>query len=146
MANMQSEDEDAIEYMNLLRENILDAYTGILNGFKEDNKQSVVEPYLDALFAFLQNVAMVSHCKISGVMVVVTYSQDPHRDKKVTKALLGVIGDIGTCYGKLVAPFMTQPTIVKLVQQSVQEQDLTETAQWVHQVQVQSDCRFLLLL
>lgn len=52
-------DDDTVEYMNSLRESILEAYTGILQGLREDNQQGTITPYVDGVMNFVQLVALV---------------------------------------------------------------------------------------
>ena len=53
-----SDDEDMIDYINMLRESILEAYTGIIQGLKEGNRIDLFQPYVQSVLEFLQQIAM----------------------------------------------------------------------------------------
>ncbi len=46
-----------MEYLNELRESILSAYTGIIQGMKAENAVSLIEPHLPFLLEFVRAVA-----------------------------------------------------------------------------------------
>jgi len=52
-----SGDEGLIEYINELREAIMEAYTGIVNGLCDGNLVDRLAPYIDAVMNFLETVA-----------------------------------------------------------------------------------------
>lgn len=76
------DDEDLIEYVNVLRQSILEAYTGIVQGLKGGNKLHLFAPYVSAILQFLQELA-----------------SDPNRDDGVLKAAVALIGDIAQAMG-----------------------------------------------
>lgn len=76
------DDEDLIEYVNVLRQSILEAYTGIVQGLKGGNKLALFAPYVGAIFQFLHQLA-----------------NDPSRDDGVLKAAVALIGDIAQAMG-----------------------------------------------
>ncbi|KAI2511256.1 Importin-beta N-terminal domain [Fragilaria crotonensis] len=51
------DDDEMIDYMNELRESVLDAYTGIITGMHDGGKLNLLVSYLPAILAFLQKVA-----------------------------------------------------------------------------------------
>lgn len=69
------DDDELIEYVNSLREGILEAYTGIVQGMKDGNKAAALMPYTEAIFVFLEGL-----------------SQDPTRDIEVLSKAVGLIG------------------------------------------------------
>lgn len=87
-SNYNAEEEDMVEHINHLRESILDAYTGIVQGLSADNKQGLlVQPaYLQPLVALLMAI-----------------SEDPHSDEGVIKRTIGLVGDLGSKLGDKVA-------------------------------------------
>ena len=70
-------DYDMIDYVNSLREGILEAYTGIVQGFKADGKGDVLLPYVQPMFEFLRLLFM-----------------DDERSEAVTRGAVGLIGDL----------------------------------------------------
>jgi len=48
------DDEEMIEYINTLREGILEAYTGIVQGLKDGGKVEIIIPYIEAIFGFIE--------------------------------------------------------------------------------------------
>lgn len=76
------DDEDLIEYVNVLRLSILEAYTGIVQGLKGGNKLHLVMPYVTSIVTFLQQLSV-----------------DPNRDDEVLKAGVALIGDIAQVMG-----------------------------------------------
>merc|ERR1712071_671195 len=51
------DDEELIDYVNQLREGILEAYTGIFQGLKDGNRVEILIPYVDAITGFLELIA-----------------------------------------------------------------------------------------
>jgi len=89
-ARYDRDDEDMIEHINVLRESILDAYIGIVQGLSSDGKQDILlQPvpitpmqqmvYLNPVVQLLQLVA-----------------QDDHSSEAVIQRSIGLIGDLGS--------------------------------------------------
>ena len=76
------DDDDLIEYVNVLRQSILEAYTGIVQGLKGGNKLQLFLPYVSSILQFLQHL-----------------TNDPNRDDGVLKAAVALIGDIAQAMG-----------------------------------------------
>ena len=72
------DDEEMIEYNNMLRNGIFEAYAGLLQGFKDD--KSKVEQLKSHAVYVLQFIAEVA--------------KDRDRDEAVTRAMVGVMGDM----------------------------------------------------
>lgn len=75
--------DELIEYLNELREGILDAYTGIINGLNDGQVIHLMvqpEDYMKHIFPFLQKVAY-----------------DAQKDEAVIKGAVGLIGDMAKC-------------------------------------------------
>ena len=51
------DDQDLIEYVGQLREGILEAYTGIIQGFKDDNRVDLIQGYIGPIAAFIEKVS-----------------------------------------------------------------------------------------
>lgn len=87
---MPSDDYDMIDYINELRENCLEAYTGIVQGLKGDSdtpNQDVmrVQPHLPYLVTFINNVAKESDLP-----------------DELIAACAGLIGDLLSAFGAAV--------------------------------------------
>lgn len=77
------DDDDLIDYVNLLRQSILEAYTGIVQGLKGGNKLQLFVPYVSSITHFLQQLA-----------------SDQNRDDGVLKAAVALVGDIAQAMGE----------------------------------------------
>eukprot|EP01041_Mallomonas_annulata_P000250 gene250-463_t len=104
--NIQTDDEDLIDYINGLREAILDAYTGILQGLSQG---------VDILIPFLERIIdFVSRC-----------AKDEHRSPQVLKAVVGLLGDMGQAFGPRMYHVLHQPFFHTLVQEAISQGDNT---------------------
>jgi importin subunit beta-1 len=116
--NISSDDEELIEYINTLRQSILEAYTGILQGLKAANKQDTVIPYLEAITEFMHRSAA-----------------DENRSSDVLKAAVGLLGDLGQTFGSKMLPLYQMPFVPLMIQQAAQaDEDIQEIAQWTQTV------------
>ncbi len=87
-SNYNADDDEMVEHINHLRESILDAYTGIVQGLSADNKQGLlVQP------AYLQPL----------VSLLMAISEDPNSEEAVLKRSIGLVGDLGSKLGDKVA-------------------------------------------
>jgi importin subunit beta-1 len=50
------DDDEMIDYVNVLREGILEAYTGIVQGLKDSNRAEILMPYVESIMGFLEFV------------------------------------------------------------------------------------------
>lgn len=111
------DDEDLIEYVNVLRQSILEAYTGIVQGLKGGNKLALFAPYVGAIFQFLHQLA-----------------GDPNRDDGVLKAAVALIGDIAQAMGaeSEIKNHVGQPVIEQMLREGVASPSdgTKEIAQW----------------
>ncbi len=115
--NISSDDEDLIDYINTLRNSILEAYTGIIQGLKASNKQDSVLPAMDAVIEFLRRSAT-----------------DENRSEDVLKSAVGLLGDLGQTFGSKMAPVYTQPFVQPLILQAISYEEINETAKWTQSV------------
>mmetsp|Transcript_29029 Transcript_29029/g.84350 ORF Transcript_29029/g.84350 Transcript_29029/m.84350 type:complete len:870 (-) Transcript_29029:536-3145(-) len=113
------DDDELIEYVNSLREGILEAYTGIVQGMKDGNKAAALMPYTEAIFVFLENL-----------------SQDPTRDIEVLSKAVGLIGDVASTVGPGVKEYLQRPSIAQLLQDghSTGDEAIMETCNWANAV------------
>jgi len=93
------DDDDFIEYVNLLREAILEAYTGIIQGLADGKKINLLLPYAEPIFQLLELI-----------------SNEGHFDMAVLGKCIGLIGDLASCAGPGVARYLNQPHIHSLLQ------------------------------
>lgn len=85
---MESSNYEMVEYLNQLREGILEAYTGILQGLREGKRGELFAPYAEGVLLFLHAIAT-----------------DAERDDAVLRTAVGVIGDLAHTLGaKVRAP------------------------------------------
>jgi len=117
VTEVPQDDADLVEYLNQLREGILEAYTGIIQGLSTDNKQDDILPFVNPMMEFMGRI-----------------KADANRDESCTKACIGVIGDLAHTLGAKVAPFVCQPFVSELLQESLTMESTQETAQWATQI------------
>ncbi|GMN40397.1 hypothetical protein TIFTF001_009623 [Ficus carica] len=114
-ARMDTTDDELIDYANQLKRSIFEAYSGILQGFK-NSKPEIMLPYAQPLLKFIETVF-----------------RDRQRDESVTKAAVAVIGDLADALGsntKLL--FRESAFYVDFLGECLQSDDdqLKETATW----------------
>lgn len=114
--NVPADDEEIAEYMNQLRESILEALTGIVQGLGTEKKANL-------LLEYTQNVGTFLSCIAADTQT---------RTDSVTMAAVGLIGDLGQSLGKTVTELGKQEFVQSLVNElehsSAQGQQL---AKWV---------------
>ncbi|KAL3653658.1 Importin subunit beta-1 [Castilleja foliolosa] len=81
-AHTSSADDEMIEYTNLLRNGILEAYSGIFQGFKNSPKTQLLIPYAPHILQFLDSMYM-----------------EKDMDELVMKTAIGVLGDLADTLG-----------------------------------------------
>jgi importin subunit beta-1 len=113
------DDEDLIEYFNLLRESILEAYIGIIQGLRDGNLLPQFVTYVPSVMQFLSDL-----------------SADPHRDDFVLAKAVGLIGDIAQAMGPQVKQELNQPFVLKILQDAAQSGDesMAEMSNWANSV------------
>ncbi|KAG8374445.1 hypothetical protein BUALT_Bualt11G0132600 [Buddleja alternifolia] len=114
-AQMDNSDEEMIDYGNQLRRSIFEAYSGILQGFK-NSKAELMLPHASHLLQFIELVA-----------------KDQQRDETVTKAAVAVLGDLADALGSNIKMlFKDCKFCTELLGECLQSDDeqLKETATW----------------
>ncbi|KAJ6750385.1 hypothetical protein OIU85_000964 [Salix viminalis] len=114
-AQMDNSDEELMDYGNQLKRSIFEAYSGILQGFK-DSKPELMLPHAGHLFQFIEVVF-----------------REKYRDESVTKAAVAVMGDLADALGpntKIL--FKDNAFCVQFLGECLQSDDenLKETANW----------------
>ncbi|EYU19659.1 hypothetical protein ABFS82_06G099600 [Erythranthe guttata] len=96
-AHTSGADDEMIEYTNLLRNGILEAYSAILQGFKNSPKTQLLIPYAPHILQFLDSMYM-----------------EKDMDDVVMKTAIGVLGDLADTLGSNAG---------SLIQQSLSSKD-----------------------
>ncbi|XP_041984878.1 importin subunit beta [Aricia agestis] len=99
-------DYDMVEYLCELRESILEAYTGIIQGLKGADGEmqadvSMVEPHVPAMVQFMVTVAM-----------------EPERTDGHMSVVAGLTGDLCSVFGARVLPLLESRPLLELLQQA----------------------------
>jgi len=113
-----NDDYELIEFLNKLREGILEAYTGIIQGLHSDNKAILVEPYLDNIMSFV---------------LVIANEQNKYED--VVRAAVGVVGDLAHALGPKIKNHLTDPIKV-LIRDCIRypNESTKEVGKWAKEV------------
>ena len=109
-AQVDTHTEEMISYLNLLRENVLEAYIGILLGFKKENPQAFI-PYVDSLLSFVKIVY-----------------EDPNTDQEVFRNAVSIVGDLANVYEMKIRQSLQYEFIRKLIEDACNSVD-SETKQ-----------------
>lgn len=117
-----SDDVDLVEYLNLLREAILEAYVGIIQGLQDGNLLNEFGPYVPHVLQFLHVIA-----------------EDPNRDDFVLNKAVGLLGDLGQTIGPQIKNEINKQFVSKLVNDGMSSNDpsLVQVATWASQVLTQ---------
>lgn len=104
-AQVDRSDYDMVEYLNELREGVLDAYTGIIQGLKGDGPTpspdvAVLEPHIPFIVQFITVVA-----------------QDTEHSDGTIAVAAGIVGDLCTAFGLPVVQLVDSPPIQELLAQ-----------------------------
>ncbi|WCJ28005.1 Importin subunit beta-1 [Euphorbia peplus] len=114
-ARMDNSDEELMEYGNQLKRSIFEAYSGILQGFK-DSKPEVMLPHAGHLLQFIELVF-----------------RESERDETVTKAAVAVMGDLADALGSNTKILFRDNTFYNdFLGECLQSDDeqIKETANW----------------
>ncbi|KAL9167384.1 hypothetical protein ABFS82_05G093300 [Erythranthe guttata] len=110
-------DKEVVAYCNNLKRSIFEAYSGILQGFKNSSKKDrVMLPYAPHLVWFIESVA-----------------KDNQRDKGVTKASVEVLGDLADALGSNIEMLLKDCKFcTELIDECLQsdDEDLKRAATW----------------
>ncbi|TYZ63272.1 hypothetical protein PybrP1_010873 [[Pythium] brassicae (nom. inval.)] len=118
---IDSEDEDMVEYMNQLRESVLEALTGIVQGLGAANKATLLLEYGQPIAAFLATLA----------------NDQATRSESVTVGAVGLIGDMAQSMGKAVAELSNQQFVSQLVSECAangENPQAQQLASWTQKV------------
>lgn len=121
-ANVDRNDYDMIDYLNELREGVLEAYTGIVQGLRgemsttcPDAAIALVEPHVPFIIQFITSIA-----------------QDREHSEGNISASVGLLGDLVTVFGATLLPMVeTEPITEFLVKARRSRSEKTKTlANW----------------
>ncbi|OIV93622.1 hypothetical protein TanjilG_04854 [Lupinus angustifolius] len=115
-ANTAGADDDLLDYTNSLRNGILEAYSGIFQGFKGSPKTQLLLPYAPHVLQFLD-----------------TLYTEKDMDDGVTKAAIGVLGDLADTLGGNAGPLIQQSVSSKeFLKECLSSDDhlVKESAEW----------------
>lgn len=121
-----ADDEELADYIGGLREGILEAYTGIVQGLKDGQRTDLLlaPTYIDAIMAFLEMLA--------GEMAVST--DGASRD--VLGKAVGLVGDLASALGGHVKVQVAQPFVAQLLLEGSKtgDQTIIDTCTWANGV------------
>jgi len=103
--------EELIEYLNALRESIFEAYTGIFVSLVSSKTADKIWPHLiNTILPLVNNV----------------YA-DQYHSEEVAAAAIGLLGDIASSLGQRVRSTLSQPLIIRLIEETKLKASLQET-------------------
>jgi len=109
--------EEWVEYLNSLREGVLEAYTGIIHGLREANKLHLFKEHVNGVLEFVKDV-----------------SEEPSPSESVMKAAVGVVGDLVFVFqAELTAHIIHAPFLKNLVEYAARCTDpgVRSTGSWL---------------
>eukprot|EP01098_Paradermamoeba_levis_P007846 TRINITY_DN326_c0_g1_i7.p1 TRINITY_DN326_c0_g1~~TRINITY_DN326_c0_g1_i7.p1 ORF type:complete len:854 (-),score=231.04 TRINITY_DN326_c0_g1_i7:236-2797(-) len=113
------DDYDLVEYLNLLRDGIFEAFTGIIQGLRSDGKANLLEPQVEMILQFIEVVW-----------------KDPNTNDIVTKGLVGVIGDLAHALGSPVKALLQRKSVSEILISCSKHEDpqVKDVAKWANQI------------
>ncbi|KAI4315557.1 hypothetical protein L6164_028353 [Bauhinia variegata] len=115
-AHTSGADDDMTEYTNSLRNGILEAYSGIFQGFKGSPKTQLLMPYAPYILQFLDSLYV-----------------EKDMDDVVMKTAIGVLGDLADTLGGNAGPLIQQSVSGKdFLKECLSSEDplIKESAEW----------------
>ncbi|KAI4337988.1 hypothetical protein L6164_016346 [Bauhinia variegata] len=109
-------DDEMTEYINTLRNGILEAYSGIFQGFKNSSKTQLLIPYASRILQFLDSIYM-----------------EKDMDDVVMKTAIGVLGDLADTLGSNAGSLIQQSLSSKeFLNECLTSEDhlIKESAEW----------------
>jgi len=109
--------EEWVEYLNSLREGVLDAYTGIVHGLRDANKLQLFKEHVNAVLHFIRDIC-----------------EDPSVSEPVMKAAVGLVGDLIFVFqAELMLHLQNAPFLMKLIEYSSRSSDpgMQKNAGWL---------------
>ncbi|KAJ1945548.1 karyopherin Kap95, partial [Linderina pennispora] len=120
-ANTQAVDYDTIDYNNQLRTGIFEAFVGIVQGLKSDNKAQLVLSQVQGILGFM-SVAF----------------NDPNRSDEATRSMIGLLGDLADAFpnGEIREVLHADwiPALIKEGRASRRGSSLREVSRWAREM------------
>ncbi|CAE7295630.1 KPNB1 [Symbiodinium microadriaticum] len=135
LADGPADSEEWVEYLNSLREGVLEAYSGIIHGLKESGKLHLFKEHVNTVLMLVKEIS--EDPTTPGPCVLGDFAGLPRcapRQLPVIKAAVGVVGDLVLVFQtELTAYVGKAPFLVQLVQAALRSQDpkLLQSAQWL---------------
>lgn len=107
------DDEDHIDYINSLRESILEAYSGIVQGLNAAKKEHIVVNSIQTIVTLIHKATADSECS-----------------EEVLKASIALLGDLGSAFGNRMHDIFSQGYITHLLQQGRQYKGMQNYVTW----------------
>jgi len=112
---------EMVEYLNALHESIFEAYTGIIQGLRSDNKAHLFIPFAEHAVLFIEAVY-----------------RNPEKSDHVLRGAVGVLGDIAHALANVapVKALLQREMVKQILSESKRSttQSIRETANWAYQV------------
>ncbi|XP_074281624.1 importin subunit beta-1-like [Silene latifolia] len=109
-------DDEMLDYTNLLRNGILEAYSGILQGFKNTAKSQLLLPHARHILTFIDSIY-----------------QEKDMDDAVMKTAIGVLGDLADTLATGAGPLIQQFSVCReLLNECLSSDDdsIKQSAEW----------------
>lgn len=118
LTQVDMEDYDMVEYLVLLRQSILMAYTGILHGLQANSK--VLVPYAE------QVVVTIKHI----------WNDVDNREAEIAKNCIAVLGDIASSLQQDARQFLANEEVASILStgQQYNDPEVKETAAWATKI------------
>ncbi|KAF2726343.1 ARM repeat-containing protein [Polychaeton citri CBS 116435] len=112
---------EMLDYIVSLREGIMDAWGGVILALRSGNRQALLQPYIEPIFALLK----------------IVYS-DTNRTEALLRSSMGVIGDIGEAFpGGEVSQYFRQDWLTQMARDTRANKEFSprtiETARWARE-------------
>jgi importin subunit beta-1 len=117
---------DLVDYLQQLREGIFEAYTGVLQGLRADNKSEAFMPYVDHVLHLARQVAD-------------SVARGEQVGDDLVRATVGVIGDLAMSLGPQFKQLAKQPAHKEYMKQLIRAaknsnvEGTKQVGRWAHQ-------------
>ncbi|CAO3590196.1 unnamed protein product [Absidia cylindrospora] len=91
---------EMVDYVNSLLEGNVEAYVGIVQGMSNTPNVQLLLPYMNSIFLFINSLSM-----------------DQNRSDDLTRALIGLVGDLAETFGANIKPYLDADWVPKLLRE-----------------------------